>query len=167
MRRCLLVPFVLLFVGGLADQSEASQALPQSWRRTMTSDPDANYFLKAYSGDLATKMATVVRNIMLFRLLSTGCRDVNVSQVIVDRYAKKSGFLELGLEDGKNASRLGAAQFDYFDYDALAHLCAGSDYLFGSRGVLIKDAMSKGSGELAIPYNPENLYLKVRPIIPE
>lgn len=167
MRSCLSAAAALLMMGGLVSATRADTPLPDRWRKTMTSDPETNYFLRKYSESLPDQMETVVRSTMLFRLLSVGCRGVSFDNSVMDAYVKNSGFFALPIETAKEASRLGAALFDYFDYEALAHLCAGSDYLFGPKGVLLKNAMSKGSGELAIRYEPKNLYLKVRPILPD
>ena len=167
MRRHHLLPIsILAAFATTTSNATADQPLPQSWRKTMTSDPDVNYFLRKYSEPLSDPMATAARTIMLFRVLAKSCRDVKVNRAAADRYIEGTGFTTLPTGPARDAARLGAAQFDYFDYDALAHLCAGSDYLFGPRGISIKGAMSKGSGELAIPYDPKNLYLRVAPLDP-
>lgn len=165
-RHRLLLSPILPVLAALTLNAMAGQPLPQSGRKTMTSDPNKNYVLRKYSEPLSDPMATTIRNIMLFNVLANVCRSVKVNRAAANLYTERSRFSTLLMEAARDSARLGAAQFDYLDYEDLRHLCAGSDYLFGPHGASIRGAMSKGSGELTIRYDPKNPYLKVAPLDP-
>lgn len=64
-------------------------------------------------------------------------------------------------EQLKAAAFEGGSALRSFNYQDLAHLCAGIDYQFGPKGVLIAGAVSTGKGEPKYPFDPRNPYFRL------
>lgn len=126
--------------------AEAADKFPPFWRKSMTNDPSTNYFLKKYSITLDDPAATAVRNIMLARVIGAECQWSKLNKAKVKAYRDRV-IEPLTPEQLKAAAFEGGSALRSFNYQDLAHLCAGIDYQFGPKGVLIAGAISTGKGE--------------------
>lgn len=143
----------------------AGQKFPEYWRKTMVNDPAKNMYLRKFSEPLGNPDADTLRNVTLSIVIRDACEgDLAFNQAAADEYLARSGFFKLKGKAWDNASFLSASEFNGLDYRAVAHLCAGIDYLFGNQGVLIKDLFSPGSGEPKRSYDSANPYFRVGPL---
>lgn len=140
--------------------AEAADKFPPFWRKSMTNDPSTNYFLKKYSIPLDDPAATAVRNIMLARVIGAECQWSKLNKAKVKAYRDRV-IEPLTPEQLKAAAFEGGSALRSFNYQDLAHLCAGIDYQFGPKGVLIAGAISTGKGEPKYPVDPRNPYFRL------
>ena len=140
--------------------AEAADKFPPIWRKSMTNDPGTNYFLKKYSTPLSDPASTAIRNIMLARTVASECQSAQLSKAKVNAY-RDSILGSLSPETMKAATFGASSELRNFDYEALAHLCAGIDYQFGPKGVLIAGAVSPGKGEPRYRYDQRNPYIQL------
>jgi hypothetical protein len=140
--------------------AEAADKFPPFWRKSMTNDPSTNYFLKKYSIPLDDPAATAVRNIMLARVIGAECQWSKLNKAKVKAYRDRV-IEPLTPEQLKAAAFEGGSALRSFNYQDLAHLCAGIDYQFGPKGVLIAGAISTGKGEPKYPFDPRNPYFRL------
>lgn len=159
MRRWWFVPIVLLSMVGTIG-AQAADKFPPFWRKAMTNDPNTNYFLKKYSAPLDDPAATAVRNIMLARVIGAECQSSRLNKAKVKAYRDRT-IGPLTPEQLKAAAFEGGSALRSFNYQDLAYLCAGIDYQFGPKGVLIPGAVSTGKGEPKDPYDPRNPYFRL------
>ena len=132
-----------LAAGSLAQaQAQASQ----SRDKTMSDDPTTNTVLSNFSERLPGIDEQRARTIRLALILAASCRGVALDEarlrVEVSRFEARPVDVRI------RAITLTNPSFDYLDADAIAHLCAGVDYLFGRTGRMVRGLMSPGSGEL-------------------
>ncbi|MFN3319363.1 MAG: hypothetical protein ACK43M_11485 [Allorhizobium sp.] len=161
---CVAAGAAIIWGSGVA-QVHAGAKFPQHWRKTMTNDPAKNMYLRKFSEPLGNPDADTLRNVTLSIVIRDACEgDLGFNQAAGDEYLAKSGFLKLRGKAWDNASFLSASEFNGLDYRAVAHLCAGVDYLFGKQGVLIKDLFSPGTGEPKRAYDSANPYYRVGPL---
>jgi len=159
MKQLWFVAVVLTSMAGTIS-AEAADKFPPSWRKSMTNDPSTNFFLKKYSAALDDPAATAVRNIVLARELGSECQSSKLNRAKLKAYGDST----LG---GLSPDALKAAAFQTgvalrgFDYQDLAHLCAGIDYQFGPKGALIAGVISPGKGEPKRRYDPANPYIQL------
>jgi DNA replication protein DnaC len=153
------VLIVLLSMAGIIG-AQAADKFPPFWRKAMTNDPKTNYFLKKYSAPLDDPAGTAVRNIMLARVVGAECQASRINRARVKAYRDRM-IGPLTPEQLKEAAFQGGSALRRFNYQDLAHLCAGIDYQFGQKGVLIPGAVSTGKGEPAHPYDPRNPYFRL------
>ena len=156
--------FAVAFALTVPAVAHANEKFPAVWRKSMTNDPATNYDLKKYSGSLGNPSADVLRNVMLSLALNHYCEGSLVNQKAASSYLKSSGYYSLSGKAWDDASFLAQDQFKNFDYESIAHLCAGIGYLFGEKGVLIKNVLSPGSGEPNGAYDAANPYASVPPL---
>lgn len=166
LRSETLIVALVFIIPAAISQARADEKYPAIWRKTMTSDPSINYALKKYSERMADKAEEAGRVLTLIRLLKAGCEGAAVSDVTLSVLMKDSGIAKLSGSKLKEVSDAVSAKFDGFDYEALAHLCSGVDYLFGRKGVLGHGLMLAGTGEPSSPYDPANPYLRVPSLQP-
>lgn len=140
--------------------AEAADKFPPFWRKSMTNDPSTNYFLKKYSTPLDDPAATAVRNIMLARVIGAECQSSKLNKAKVKAYRDRM-IDPLTPEQLKAAAFEGGSALRSFNYQDLAHLCAGIDYQFGPKGVLIAGAVSAGKGEPKYPFDPRRPYFRL------
>lgn len=140
--------------------AEAADKFPPFWRKSMTNDPSTNYFLKKYSITLDDPAATAVRNIMLARVIGAECQWSKLNKAKVKAYRDRV-IEPLTPEQLKAAAFEGGSALRSFNCQDLAHLCAGIDYQFGPKGVLIAGAISTGKGEPKYPSDPRNPYFRL------
>ena len=138
--------------------AEAADKFPPAWRKSMTNDPSTNYFLKKYSTPRDDPAGTAVRNIMLARVIGASCQSSKLRKAKVKAYRDRM-IGPLTPEQLKAATFVGGSALRSFNYEDLAHLCAGIDYQFGPNGVLIAGAVSAGKGEPSYPYDQRNPYI--------
>lgn len=160
--RHVLSTALLLLVSGAGTRSGSAEEPSKA----TAGDPATNRALQRYTQPLPDRDQETVRTIVLFRLLSAACVGVKADKPAFDAFLRKSGFALLSKDDREVALRLGAAQFDYLDDEAVAQLCAGSDHLFGPHGVLIAGALSTGTGRSKIRHDPANPYLPIDRFLP-
>jgi len=142
-----------------APDVRAAEKFPASWRRTMSNDPGVNSYLVKYTAPLGAGAAGAIRNVMLARMLGALCQGSATDKKIVGAHLTGAGVAALAKDELKAQAFLAEASLRGFDYRALAHLCAGTDYLFGSEGVMIAKAVKPGKGEPKKAYDPANPYI--------
>ncbi|WP_292260407.1 hypothetical protein [Mesorhizobium sp.] len=140
--------------------AEAADKFPPIWRKSMTNDPGTNYFLNKYSASLNDPASTAIRNIMLARVVGSECQSSRLSKAKVRAY-RDSMLGSLSSDALKAAAFAAGSELRNFDYETLAHLCAGIDYQFGPKGVLIAGAVSSGKGEPRYSYDQRNPYIRL------
>ncbi len=94
---------------------------------------------------------------MLARVIGVGCQSSRLNEAKVKAYRDRM-IGPLTPEQLKAAAFEGGSALRSFNYQDLAYLCAGIDYQFGPKGVLIPGAVSTGKGEPKYPYDPRNPY---------
>ena len=161
------LPILVLTGFVTISQASSDEKLPAIWRKTMTNDPSTNYLLGKYSQPLPCKAEEAGRVLTLIRLLGAGCEKATVNKERFSIFIEQSGITKLGKSELKELSDNVSAKFDGFDYDTLAHLCSGIDYLFGQKGVLGRSLMVAGTGEPTLPNDPANPYFRIPPVQPE
>lgn len=135
MRKWWFVPIVLMSMASTIG-AQAAEKFPPFWRKAMTNDPSTNYFLKKYSAPLDDPAGTAVRNIMLARVVGAECQASRLNKAKIKAYRDRM-IGPLTPEQLKTAAFEGGSALRSFNYQDLAHLCAGIDYQFGPKGVLI------------------------------
>ena len=159
MRRWWFMPIILLSMAGTIG-AQAADKFPPFWRKAMTNDPNTNYFLKKYSAPLDDPAATAVRNIMLARVVGAECQSSRLNKAKIKAYRDRT-IAPLTPEQLKAAAFDSGIALRGFGYQDLAYLCAGIDYQFGPKGVLIPGAVSTGKGEPKHRYDPSNPYFSL------
>lgn len=159
--KCLL-PLSLML--GMSSISYAEEKYPAFWRKSMTNDPATNVYLVKFTRSLDNPAAETLRNVMLSLAVGHLCEGASVNKQVANAYLLQTGYFSLKGKAWDDASFLAQREFAYFDVRALAHLCAGADYLFGEHGKLAKDLLTPGSGEPKFPYDPANPYIQVPPL---
>ncbi|MEZ2127166.1 MULTISPECIES: hypothetical protein [unclassified Sinorhizobium] len=101
---------------------------------------------------------------MLSLVIGHLCEGASVNKQVANAYLQQTGYFALKGKAWDDATFLAQSEFSYFDVRALAHLCAGTDYLFGKYGKLATNLLKSGSGEPKLPYDPANPYIKVPPL---
>ncbi|MBZ9891374.1 hypothetical protein LB559_25935 [Mesorhizobium sp. BR1-1-3] len=159
VRKWWFVPIVLMSMASTIG-AQAAEKFPPFWRKAMTNDPSTNYFLKKYSAPLDDPAGTAVRNIMLARVVGAECQASRLNKAKIKAYRDRM-IGPLTPEQLKTAAFEGGSALRSFNYQDLAHLCAGIDYQFGPKGVLIPGAVLAGKGEPKYPFDPRNPYFRL------
>jgi hypothetical protein len=151
----------LLQVSVVAAPFHASaEPLPESWAKTMTSDPATNSFLKKFSEKSDKPAVQYYRNMYLIALLS-GCATLDIRLKTFFEYERSVGFDKFSDKDIKDA-KLDVGTFTQgMNVETAAHLCAGGDYLFGAKGVLIPGVMRPNGQALDVQYDPASPDIKL------
>ncbi len=97
---------------------------------------------------------------MLAREIGSECQASRLNKAKVKAY-RNSMIGSLPPDAVKAAAFEAGRVLRSFNYEVLAHLCAGIDYQFGPKGVLIAGAVSAGKGEPEYPYDPRNPYIQL------
>lgn len=140
--------------------AEAADKVPPTWRKSMTNDPGTNYFLSKNSASLGDPASTAIRNIMLARVVASECQSARLNKARLKAYRDRM-LGSLSPDAMKTAAFTAGSELRSFDYETLAHLCAGIDYQFGPKGVLIAGAVSPGKGEPRYRYDPSIPYIRL------
>ena len=138
------------------------EKFPENWRKKMVENPETNYSLKKYSSMPKDKDQASIKKAELIFILSSQCQGAALNRPVVDAFLRRAG-LTHPTPALQEASNIAMMDFNGFDYQSLANLCGGSDYLFGPRGVLVPGAVQKGAGEPKFPYDEANPYFVMEP----
>ncbi|WP_286181740.1 hypothetical protein [Rhizobium sp. ICMP 5592] len=157
------VSFIAIALG-LSAVTCAAADIPSFWRKTMTNDPATNWYLSEVMKPLTNRDAEVLRVQDLGGIVGNLCAGAILNRSVGENFMKHSGNSKLSSNAYKEAVFLADDQFKYFDYRALAHLCAGSDYLFGSQGHLIPNLISGAKEKPKFAYDPDNSYIRLASI---
>lgn len=152
------VSFIAITLG-LSTLSCLADEIPVFWRKTMTNDPSTNWYLSEAMKRLPNADAEILRVYKLGGVVGSMCAGARINKALGKAYLKVSGYGKITGKRYKDAAFLADQRFWLFDYRALAHLCAGSDYMFGPQGHLLPNLISGNKGEPEISYNPDNGYL--------
>lgn len=154
----------LLAVSAFANLA-AADTLPASWAKTTTNDPASNSYLSTAMKPLANPDAETLRVIKLANVLVEFCNGAKLNTNVDKEYKRKTGYSNISGKTFEDAAFLADKSFNFFDYRKLAHLCAGSDYLFGPKGHLVAGLVQGSSGTPKLPYDPNNPYIRLEPLL--
>ncbi len=157
----------MLIVPPFLSGARADASLPPRWRRTMTNDPVTNYQLGKFATPLPNPLEEAARILVLVRVLGQTCAGATVDEAALKAQIRRSGLDAVSAQKLAEISARVDAAFAGFDYETLAHLCAGIDHLFGPDGVLGRSLMKPGAGEPKLPFDPRNPYLRIKPLVEE
>ena len=160
-RTTIALLFLVLFT-----EAHTAEKLPDRWRKTMTNDPATNERLVNYATPMPDKADEAVRIMLLARTVGQACQSAAIDRAALTGFVDRTIVGTMSRRDLEAASERAMTRFNGFDYQDLAHLCAGIDHLFGKNGVLAKGLVSPGAGEPAFPYNPASPYFKIQPLFP-
>jgi hypothetical protein len=119
----------------------------------MTNDPKTNPMLSKYEEKLPSAAEETLKNVTLAEIASYSCVDAAPDMGRLHKYADPV-LRSLSQDDLKETKFQVRRQFQGLDFNDVAEICAGLDYLFGPAGVLISNAVSKGSGQLRMDGPP-------------
>lgn len=123
-----------------------TEVIPQWWNKTLTDDPATNPRLADIIEPLTSKDAQAVRILKLSIIIETWCNGVIINNAARDGFLKKSRLRDITSDAFNDAVFLADNDLRRIDFRALAHLCAGSNYLFGPTGHLIPQLFKGGTG---------------------
>jgi hypothetical protein len=134
--------------------------------RRMTNDPATNPELETFAEKIDDPAAEAEKVIKLAAFVAGRCvgsrRNGDVIQNYVAKYISR-----LNVDQKKEAELKAQHFFIQIDYVEEAELCAGIDYLFGPKGVLLPDAVTPGIGEMNLePFLRYNLNMSSHYITP-
>ncbi|WP_271898487.1 hypothetical protein [Candidatus Phyllobacterium onerii] len=164
MKKHLLIIVAALTV--LSHRATAAEKFPASWRKTMTNDPATNPYLTEYSLDLQNPLQTGARNFIVARLVGSYCQGAKINRSKLLAYLASTGMGNAALSAQRDAYDAARMTFTHFDYRALAHLCAGAEYMLGAKGKLAQDIGEPGKGEPRDAYDPLNPMIMVARLVP-
>jgi hypothetical protein len=150
---------------GLSTVACGAAQLPSYWRKSMTNDPATNYFVAQSMKPLASADAQALRIVKLAGIAGGQCKGSAVNRKALQAYKIQVGYSKIKGKAYDDAAFLADDSFKYFDYGALAHLCAGTDYLFGPDGHLAPGVVRPGKGLPKASYDPRNPYVRVSPLM--
>lgn len=156
----LLAAILLIASAGFAMAEE----LPASWKKSMTNDPATNCYRAQAMKPLDNPDGQTLRVVKLANTLGTLCSGAALNKKALYAYMTETRFAEIKGKAYNEAAFLADSTFRYFDYRALAHLCAGSAYLFGPEGHLAKGLLKTGKGKPKASYDPGNPFVPLPPI---
>lgn len=136
--------------------------MPAFWAKSMTNDPVTNSYLARTSKPLPDHDAETMRIVTLVKVLGKECRGASVNKKALKAFMKSANYAGIKGNSYDNAVFLTQHSLKYFDYRMLAHLCAGSDYLFGPQGHLAAGLIKVGKGKPRTSYDPRNPYLRIQ-----
>lgn len=155
---------LLALITALSAVGAAAEALPSYWRKTMTNDPSTNFYLAQALRPLANKDAETLRVLQLSLVAGNLCLGATLDKRVGDDYLRRAGYYHISGKAWDDAVFLAHDWFKYFDYQSLAHLCAGIDYIFGPDGKLVPNLIKPGKGVPKASYEPQNVYLRLPPL---
>lgn len=163
-RSGLLAASLMIVFAGLATAEE----IPASWKKSMTGDPAKNHYVAEAMKPLDNADAQTLRVVKLANTLGTLCSGAALDKKALYAFMTQTHFADIKGKAYNEAAFLADSTFRYFDYRALAHLCAGSAYLFGPDGHLAPGLLKAGkSGKGSKPkmsYDSENPFIPLPPL---
>jgi hypothetical protein len=124
--------------------------------KRMTNDPATNPALADFAEKRDDPAAEAQKALDLAAFVSKACIGARENTAIIKSYAK-ARLSGLDPEKKKDAAFKARRLFDNLDYVDEAELCAGIDFLFGPKGVLLPNAVNSGSGEMDLaPFIRDN-----------
>ncbi|PDT03654.1 hypothetical protein CO666_13870 [Rhizobium chutanense] len=145
--------------------SAAAEDFPAYWRKTMTNDPDTNFYLAQALKPLPNKEAETIRVLRLSLIAGNLCLGAIVNTRMREAFLQQAGYNSLRGKAWDEAAFLANDWFKYFNYRSLAHLCAGIDYMFGPEGRLAPNLVKAGKGEPKGSYDPlDSYYMRLPPL---
>jgi hypothetical protein len=134
--------------------------MPATWAKTFTNDPATNYALQKYGKPLSPDPEVIFyQNTMIFTLLDL-CSGIKLNMKTLNRQYQKDMALVVSEKQKADARFLVSSSFRGFDYKELAQVCAGSSYMYGPKGTLLKDAIvGSGLGKPKFPYDANKPYI--------
>ncbi|RWX03192.1 hypothetical protein EHI45_34195 [Rhizobium leguminosarum] len=142
----------------------AAEEIPAYWRKTMTNDPQTNFYLAEALKPLSNKDAETLKVLRLSLIAGNLCLGAAIDRRTGEAYLQRAGYDRIRGKAWDEAAFLANDWFKYFNYRSLAHLCAGIDYIFGPEGKLVPNLVRAGKGEPKGSYDPQNPYLRLPPL---
>ncbi len=159
-RSGLLAASLMIACAGLA----AADEMPASWKKSMTGDPAKNHYVAEALKPLANPDAQTLRVVKLADTLARLCSGAALDKKALYAFMTEARFAEIKGKAYNEAAFLADSSFRYFDYRALAHLCAGSATLFGPQGRLAPGVLKPGKGRPTASYDPDNPLVPLPPL---
>ncbi len=163
-RAGLLAAFLAAIFAGMSAHFATAEEMPASWKKSMVGDPAKNHYVAEAMKPLANPDAQTLRVVKLADTLASLCSGASLNKVALNAYMTEARFAEIKGDAFNEAAFLADNTFRYFDYRALAHLCAGSGYLFGPEGHLAKGVLKPGKGRPKAGYDSGNPFVSIKPI---
>lgn len=117
------------------------------------------------SVDLQNPLQTGARNFIVARLVGSYCQGAKINGSKLMAYLASTGMGNAALSAQRDAYDAARMTFK-LDYRALAHLCAGAEYMLGAKGKLAQDIGKPGKGEPRDAYDPLNPMIMVARLVP-
>ncbi|TCS05356.1 hypothetical protein EV281_1031039 [Rhizobium sp. BK418] len=134
----------------------------------MTGDPATNHYIAKAMKPLDNADAQTLRVLKLADTLATLCSGTELDKKALYAFMTETRFADIRGKAYNEAAFLADSTFRYFDYRALAHLCAGSGYLFGPEGHLAPGLLRSGKtgkrGGPKMSYDSENPFVPLPPL---
>jgi len=164
-RLCLFTALLAIASAGLVSPGPAAaEEVPAFWKKSMTNDPATNHYVAEAMKPLDNPDAQTLRVVKLANSLATLCSGASLNKKALYAYMTETRFAEIKGTAYNEAAFLADSTFRYFDYRALAHLCAGSAYLFGPKGHLAPGLLKPGKGKPKASYDPDNAFITLPPL---
>jgi hypothetical protein len=141
-----------------------AEEMPAFWKKSMTNDPATNYYVTQAMKPLDNPDAQTLRVVKLANALGNLCSGAQLNKKALFSYMTETGFADIKGKAYNEAAFLADSTFRYFDYRALAHLCAGSAYLFGPKGQLAPGLLKIGKGKPKASYDSSNPFVSLPPL---
>ncbi|WP_246665375.1 hypothetical protein [Rhizobium tropici] len=138
-----------------------AEDIPAFWRKTMTNDPSTNWYLSEAMKRLPDADAEILRIYKLGGIVGTMCEGAKTNTAVGNLFLKTSGYGKITGDRYRETAFLADERFKYFDYQALAHLCAGGDYMFGPQGHLLPNLITGNKGIPKFSYDGRDPYIRL------
>jgi len=127
----------------------------------MTNDPQTNPALATFAEKITPPMAEALRVVELAGLASDQCNGAQANWRTLKPFMEKN-LSHANPEEASDAKFLAHRPFQNLTFVDVAYRCAGLDYLFGPKGVVLPNAVTMGAGTTKTPGDSElNPYVKV------
>ncbi|MGO6724418.1 hypothetical protein GR223_32430 [Rhizobium leguminosarum] len=164
MGRKFISLILLMVISASSTVGADAEEIPAYWRKTMTNDPQTNFYLAESLKPLPNKDAETLKVLRLSLIAGNLCLGAAIDTKTGDAFLRRAGYNHIRGKTWDEAAFLADDWFKYFNYRSLAHLCAGIDYIFGPEGKLVPNLVKPGKGEPKASYDPQNPYLRLPPL---
>ena len=113
----------------------------------MTNDPATNPTLNKFAERLDDPAAEAEKVIKLIDWVSRSCIGARQNDNVLQKY-RTERLTSLKPNEREEAEFKAQRVFFELDYVDVAELCAGIDYLFGTKGALLPNGVTRGTGEM-------------------